>query len=209
MVTFGSVSKVTYRVVIDVYNWLLPLVSINILWFLMSLTIILMPPATAALYEIAYLAKRGHGPEIRTYLVSTRRWALRSWLWGLLNALFYGVALISLRFYSAQTGIVQIGLIICLANVLITLFVQYYFWPYVMLQKQVSFCIAARNALFTFLGDPTLVILCALTSTLLLVTSALLLIPLVVITPVTIAFLAVYSLLDWLEQRGLLESPNQ
>lgn len=196
-------SKVTYRVVIDVYNWLLPLVAINILWFLMSLTIILLPPATAALYEIAYLAKRGHGPEIRSYSLAVRRWAVRSWLWGLFNILFCIVTLVALRFYS--TSGTPVVLIFCIAYVFIILLAQYYFWPYIMLQELVSLRIAARNSLFTLLGDPLFVILCGLLSVLLLVVSAVFVFPLVVITPIAVAFLAVYSLLDWLEGRGLLD----
>lgn len=196
-------SKVTYRVVIDVYNWLLPLVAINILWFLMSLTIILLPPATAALYEIAYQARRGHGPEIHSYLLAVRRWAVRSWLWGLFNLVFCIVTLVAFRFYS--TGGTPLVLIFCVAYVFIILLAQYYFWPYAILHESISLLVAARNSLFTLLGDPPLVIFFGLLSTFLLVISTVFVFPLVVITPVTIAFLAVYSLLEWLEGRGLLD----
>ena len=70
--------KIIERVGADLYNWLLPLVTINILWFLFSLTILLLPPATAALYEIAYSANNGRSPYIRDFLGAVRRWMVTS-----------------------------------------------------------------------------------------------------------------------------------
>jgi len=192
----------------DVYNWLLPLVTINILWFLLSLTVILMPPATVALYDVAYEAKRGRSPEIRLYLHSVRRWLLPGWIWALLNTGLALIALFAFSFYGTQPGVAQIALVICIAYTAVILLAQYYFWPYVMLQVQVSLRTAARNALFTLLGDAPLVLFYGLLSFFLLATSALLLIPLVILAPVVVAFLSVYSLLDWVERRKLIQPPG-
>jgi uncharacterized membrane protein YesL len=188
----------------DVYNWLLPLVTINILWFLLSLTVILMPPATVALYDVAYEAKRGRSPEIRLYLRAVRRWLVPGWIWALINTGLALVALFAFSFYGTQPGVAQIALVICIAYSAVIVLAQYYFWPYVMLQIQVSLRTAARNALFTLLGDAPFVLFYGLLSLFLLVTSALLLIPLVILAPVVGAFLSVYSLLDWVERRKLI-----
>jgi hypothetical protein len=192
----------------DVYNWLLPLVTINILWFLLSLTVILLPPATVALYDVAYEAKRGRSPEIRLYLRAVRRWLVPGWIWALINVGLALITLFAFSFYSAQPGAAQIALVICIAYTAVLLLAQVYFWPYVMLRVQVSLRAAARNALFTLLGDAPFVLFYGLLSLFLLATSALLLIPLVILAPVVVAFLSVYSLLDWVARRKLIEPPQ-
>src|SRR5688572_19556656 len=88
------------RLFSDVYNWLVPLTAINILWFLMSLTIILLPPATAGLFHVAYLVTRGEGPSVSEYFAGVLRWFWYSWLWGLTVVVFMGVAAFGLTFYS-------------------------------------------------------------------------------------------------------------
>jgi hypothetical protein len=163
-----------------------------------------MPPATVALYDVAYEAKRGRSPEIRLYLRAVRRWLVPGWIWALINTGLALVALFAFSFYGTQPGVAQIALVICIAYSAVIVLAQYYFWPYVMLQIQVSLRTAARNALFTLLGDAPFVLFYGLLSLFLLVTSALLLIPLVILAPVVGAFLSVYSLLDWVERRKLI-----
>ncbi len=43
----------------DVYYWLIPLVMINLAWLVLSLTVILWPPATAALYTATWQPRSG------------------------------------------------------------------------------------------------------------------------------------------------------
>lgn len=185
------------QAVIDVYNWLLPLVTINILWFLLSLTVVLLPPATAALYEVAYQAKKGHGPGVQSFLAAVRHWLLWSWLWGV-GCTFVGViAAVALRFYSAQQS--DVLLIITGAMLIFVGCIQFYFWPYVMAQETPHLPRAIRNAAFTVLADPLLTLVYGGITLLLLVISVVLVAPMVLITPIMVAFLGVYSLLDWLD----------
>ena len=192
------------RVVVDVYTWLVPLVVINILWFLMSLTIILMPPATAALYEVAFLATQGHCPEVQGFLAAIRRWLLKSWLWGAATLFLALVSVVALRFYGApQTALEAFAFVISGAFVIFMWLVQFYFWPYVFLQERPQMLLAVRNAVLTVLADPLLLLVNAGAALLLLVVSVLLIAPAAVITPVAIAFLGNYSLRDWLNHHGL------
>jgi Protein of unknown function, DUF624 len=194
------------RTLLDVHNWLLVLVAINILWTIMSLTILLLPPATAALYEVAYRAYRGHGPTIPDYLAGVRHWLFKSWIWGIALGVFGSLAIFALRFYQAQAGTLGFFLSILMAMLIMLMAaVQFYFWAYMVIQDQPSLIGNTRNALFTVLGDPLLILLNGGAATVFGIISLLLIVPFVLIAPVSIAFLSVYSLVDWLDNRGILQ----
>ncbi len=193
------------QVAIDIYNWLLPLVTINILWFLLSLTVVLMPPATAALYEIAYLAKKGHDPDIRTFLAAIRRWLLKSWLWGAGCLLLVVLAGVALQFYSAQQNPIGNLLLTVTGAILIFIaLIEFYHWPYMMAQETPHLVSAVRNAALTVLADPLMPLIYGSIVLLLFVFSVVLIAPIALITPTVVVFLGVYSLLDWLEHHSLL-----
>jgi hypothetical protein len=198
------------RVVVDVYTWLVPLVTINILWFVMCLTIVLMPPATAALYEVAVLATQGHSPEVQGFLLAVRRWLLKSWLWGAATLFLTLASILALSFYGTpRTALEALSFVISAAFVIFVWLVQFYFWPYVFLQEKPQILLAVRNAVLTVLADPVLLLINAGVALLLLAPSVVLIAPLVVITPVTIAFLGSYSLRDWLNHHGLAQDAKR
>ena len=194
-----------HRVALDVYNWLLPLVTINILWFLLSLTVVLMPPATAALYEIAYLAKKGHDPDIQAFLAAIRRWLLKSWLWGAGYLLLVVLVWVALQFYTAQQNPIGNLLLTVTGAILIFIsLVEFYHWPYMMAQETPHHVWAVRNAAFTVLADPLMPLIYGGITLLLFLVSVVLIAPMVLITPTVAVFLGVYSVLDWLEHHSLL-----
>jgi len=201
--------KPIYRVIKDFYNWLLPLVVINILWVFMGFTLVLLPPATAALYETAHRAARGEGPRVTMFLQAVRRWLLRSWLWGVPTGFLLVAGFIALSVYSSMDS--AFGPALTLATVLILLLlymIQFYFWPYVMLQEKASFREAARNALFTTLGDPLLPLINAGLVLISLLLGLVLIAPIIFFVPVFSAFLGVYSLRAWLIHHDLLDAPD-
>jgi hypothetical protein len=193
------------RAAADIYSGLVALAAINTLWFAMSLTVVLLPPATAALYQIAAEVNRGRGPYVRDYLAAVRRLWLKSWLWGGLTLALGAVSAFAVLFYGAQQppfNVIFLGI----SGTMIILMgaVQFYFWPYMVLQAKPQMAQAARNALFTILGDPLLLMNVGL-ALLLLIPSVILIAPLILITPVTIAFLGTYSLHDWLERHHFVQ----
>jgi uncharacterized membrane protein YesL len=201
--------KPIQHALIDVYNWLLPLVTINILWFVLSLTVVLLPPATAALYGTAFQANRGEEPSVRGFLNATRHWLTKSWIWGVITLLLTIASIVAIEFYSFQQT--DIGNILVVVNTLLIVFiglVQFYFWPYMLQQDHPQIRAAFRNAAFTVLGDPLFVLFNVSITLVLLGVSILLIAPIAIITPITIAFLGVYSLQAWLELRDLLPSDN-
>ncbi len=196
------------RMAIDVYAWLIPLAMVNLIWFLLCLTVILIPPATAALYEVAYDATKGYSPGVGDYLGAVRRWLFKSWLWGAATALFIVAAVVALNFYAGQQSpIGDLLFAITGGFVILIWMIQFFFWPYVVLQQEARLLLAARNALFTVLGDPLLALLNGGLALVLLAVSVILVAPLALITPAAMALLGTYSLREWLLHHHLLEGP--
>jgi hypothetical protein len=193
------------RVIADLYNWLLPLVTINILWFVLSLTLVLLPPATAALYEIAFQANGGREPYVRDYLSAMRKWFVKSWIWASITLWLVLVSISSITFYD------RVGNVLLIASILLTGFVglvQLYFWPYMLFQEHPRITTAFRNAALTVLGDPLFALSTAGITILLVTVSVLLIAPIVVFTPIVVAFLGIYNLRAWLEHKALLPVNN-
>jgi hypothetical protein len=204
-VPFDDDQPVLLRLVLDLYNWLVPLAAINIIWLFMSVTIILLPPATAALFHVAHLVIRGEGPTVGNFLAGIRKWWLKSWLWGLTLAAYVVISFFALTFYSAMTSPVGIVLFAISAVVILVIgLTQFYFWPYLMLQEQPSILLALRNSALTVLGAPLLVLLNVVIALVLLAVGLALLVPFAFFVPVTIAFLSTYTLVNWLKRRDML-----
>ncbi|MBZ0294250.1 MAG: DUF624 domain-containing protein, partial [Anaerolineae bacterium] len=94
--------KPIYLAAVDLYDWLFPFIAINVLWFVCSLTVILLPPASAALFEIAQRAYDNDMPTPRTFFSAMRRWWWRSWLWAGFNLVLVAAVAFSFQFYRTQ-----------------------------------------------------------------------------------------------------------
>jgi hypothetical protein len=187
-------------VVIDLLDWLFPFVAINVVWLLASLTVILLPPATASLFETAYKAHRGYAPDMRSFRSGIRRWFFKSWLWASGNLIVLALAFL----LGANSGGHPIVLAIAGVIPALLLIGQFYFWPYVMLQDHPELLRALRNSIFSALGGlPYLISYLALV--LFIVIPAIVTIaPFLLIVPTLIAMLATYSLIGWLAHEGIL-----
>lgn len=193
------------RVARDWLNWALPLVAINIIAVLLSLTVVLLPPALVALYVVAWRAYQGEAPQVGMFWQAMRRWWLASWLWALVTLLLVLAFVAATFFYSQQPGV--LATIMQVGNHAVSIFaglVQFFFWPYMVMQEQPRALVAVRNAIFTILGDPFYTLLYVGLALILLALSVLTIAPVAVLTPVALAFLAVYSLGDWLTHHGHL-----
>ena len=84
--------------------------------------------------------------------------------------------------------------------------IQFYFWPYVVLQTKADFRQAAHNATFTILGDPLWAFFNAGLALVVLIVGIIFIAPLIFIVPVFMAFLGVYSLRAWLLHHDLLDA---
>lgn len=194
------------QVALDIQDWLMMLAAVNILWFMLSLTVILLPPATLALYDVAYAAYRGRYPTPRLFLSSVLERLFVGWGWGIVNSFVLLFAITTARYYYAlatPTADFFRGVVIFVTVAFFAL--QFYFLPYLAMQEKPTIYQAARNALFTTFADPFLLLLNGGIAFIILVPAVVIVAPLILIVPIAIALLATYSLLGWLTHHGLID----
>jgi uncharacterized membrane protein YesL len=192
-------------VVIDLMDWLFPFAAVNLCWVVCSLTLIGLPPATAALFDLAHRAYQGDAPSVRRFFAALRRWAVVSWVWAGAN-----LALILLALWLAsRLRDASVLMALPLAAAALILLSQCYVLPFLNLQDQPRVGQAIRNSIYTALGDPLFWAFIVGMSAFVLVTSVIVVAPLLLIAPVAIALFVTYSLIAWLRRRGLLDVPDR
>jgi hypothetical protein len=195
------------RAIGDVFAYLLQCVMINLVWAAMSLTIILMPAATAALFEVARLAEAGERPALAEFFTAFWGWLIKGWIWGAAVVLWLSGSLTALGFYASQSDDVAsilLGISVVVAFILwATLF---YFWSYMALERDPSIWRSFRNAFLTTLADPVHALVTAGFALLLIIVGALFIVPVVLLVPVLVAFISVYSLKAWLIHHDVLKT---
>jgi uncharacterized membrane protein YesL len=186
-------------------DWLFPFAAVNLCAVLVSLTVVGAPPAIAALFDLAYHAYHGEAPSVRRFFAALRRWLIVSWLWVGANLL-----LISLAFGAARLlRDTPILMSLPLAAAALILLSQCYVLPYLNLQDQPRLGQAIRNSVFTALGDPLHWAFTAGVSAFVLVTSVILVAPLLLITLAALAVFSTHTLIAWLHLRHLLDMPTR
>lgn len=194
------------RTFADFYVWLFPLAVINLIWLGLSMTVVLLPPATAALYDVAYRATQHETPEISSYLRAVRTWFFKSWVWAIFTALIVVIWGVAFFFYSTNQSSLAVFLSgFVLLGGIIFLGIQFYFWPYMVMIEKPGFGQIIRNATLTLLANPFYALVNAGLAIILWALSFFLLAPIAFITPALVAFLSVYSLRGWLTHHGFLD----
>lgn len=194
----------------DVQDWLLMFGAVNLTWFGLSVTLIMLPPATAALYDLAYAAYRGVYPTPRRYLGFVRERLITGWIWGLANILLLVMAGVTIRFYAEQgTAFTELLRGVTIFITLLAVIAQFYLWPYMAIQEEPNLLGSLRNAAFTSMADPMLLILNGGLTLFILIPGIVVLAPMMLIVPVFLALVGTYSLVDWLVRQGIIEDPRE
>jgi len=194
----------------DWYNGMIGLVVMNFLWLIMSLTVVLLPPATAGLYVVTNSIGHGTGGRIEDMLPGARAYALLSYRWALVN-IVVGVALaVSFSFYGATDtilGIIIQALFVTAGVVWIAM--QFFVWPFLIEQEVKQLRLALKNALFLTLANPvyTFVLLGAVG--LALVLSVISMLPLAVFATSFISLLGNRAVIERLKTYGKLPGSVQ
>jgi uncharacterized membrane protein YesL len=154
----SSFSKPFEIILIALKDWWrdwVNMAALNLGWLLCWATIILGPPATFTLYEIAHEFVNGKSFEYRELPRMMRRHFLRSWLWLLLNVcLAFGVYL-NLLYYSRLAPLWNLLLLLLTLWVALAwIVVQFYALPFLMASQKPQLFLAFRNAFLTMLASP-------------------------------------------------------
>lgn len=153
--------RVIGRAVRDWWRDWVNMAALNLALLLCWLTIILGPPATFVLYAALHEHVYGRSFELRETPSLLRRYALKSWLWLLYNALVAGGVWLNLQVYTPNTPWMAALRLLSLGVGALWLALQFYALPYMLEQDRPSLRRAYHNALLTVLASPlyTLVII--------------------------------------------------
>jgi uncharacterized membrane protein YesL len=140
---------------IDAYVALIPLITLNLVWFIISLPVVTAIPATGGLFYATNKLAHGHSADWRTLIEGFRLYFWQSWVIGLISVVLVVVFATNFLFYSfADAGLaVWIrGMVIVLA--LLWLAIQIYLFPLLMEQEHPHLRLALRNSLVIILKRP-------------------------------------------------------
>ena len=87
---------------VDAYVGAIPLIILNVIWFVVSLPIITLIPATGALFYATNQLAHIQSADWRTFFDGFRRYFWQSWGWGLLTVLLVLVIYSNLSYYSVN-----------------------------------------------------------------------------------------------------------
>jgi uncharacterized membrane protein YesL len=197
----GSTFQVYKTVFIDIYDDLLRLIVFNILWFLLTLLVIVAPPAAAGLFYITNELVHRRSVEWTTFFEGFRKYFWLSYRWAIMNTLVLltlGVNILFYRSFEAGWAVWVEGVMIGLAVLWLAL--QIYTFPILLEQTELSLRIALRNSIVIYLRAPgislTLIILLAI----LFVVSTFLQVPWVLLTGAVAAMLINGAMVGALEK---------
>lgn len=141
----------------SVKDWLrhiVPLTTFNLLWLVLSLTVVLWPPATVGLYMVTNRLAYGRAMRLADFGAGARRYFAPGLQWGLLNLAVFAL------FYSGVVYDDTARRVPLLVQVALTLMitgwctVQFYFWPLLLEQTGKGLISAQRSALLLVIAAP-------------------------------------------------------
>lgn len=147
---------VIQNTVFDWWNSMVGLAITNIMWLLLSLTIIFFPPAIAGIYAVTHSMAKGTGQHPEDFLEGARRYAGVSYRWIFANFIVLTLVYSNIVFYSNNVESLFASIIIGIIALLTIVWVimQFYVWPFLMIQTEKKLSLALKNALFLAIASP-------------------------------------------------------
>lgn len=188
-------------VMVDMRDWLFRYSAINLLWFGLSITLILLPPATIGLYHVAWHTYHNEEPSIKLYLAGMKRYFWQSYVWALFMLIVLSTGFSALVYYMTQQ--IFIGIVFSLVVSLLLLGGLFHYLPYLILEKHPLK--ALKLSIFTALADPLNILMNAALIFIFGVPSIIVIAPIMFILPIVLALIGMYNLLNWLYNYDKIE----
>jgi len=136
---------------IDAWDALLPLVVINLAWFILTALIITAIPAYGALYYATNRIAHGETVGLKSFFEGFKEQFWTSWKWGLFSIMVYGLTIINVWFYGRIEGV---GFVI-IQSLFFSFFIMYaimqiYMYPFLLEQEIPSLKTAIKNSFVGF-----------------------------------------------------------
>jgi uncharacterized membrane protein YesL len=202
-----SALRVAGRALRDAWDALVQLALLNLVWFGLSLTVVLMPPATVAMFEATNELARGRSPSLADFVAAVPRHFLPAWGWAILNVAVGIVLGVNLSFYSSPEPLHLALRGLFLLATLLWVVSQLLVWPYRFEQADPSLRLALRNALLTTLAAPVFSIIIGAVVALVVALSVIVLAPIPFFTAAFLGLLGNHVVLDRLVAFGKRPRP--
>jgi uncharacterized membrane protein YesL len=199
--------RVAGRTLRDAWDAFVQLALLNLVWFGLSLTVVLLPPATVAMFEATNELARGRTPAVADFVRAIPRYFLPAWGWAILNVAVGTVLGVNLAFYSNPEPLHLALRGLFLLATLLWVVSQLLVWPYRFEQTDPSLRLALRNALLTTLAAPVFSLILGAVVALVAVLSAVLLAPLPFFSAAFLCLLGNHAVLDRLVAFGKRPRP--
>jgi hypothetical protein len=196
--------RVVRRAVRDAWDALFVVGALNLTWLAMSLTVVLLPPATVALFESMNGLAEGRTPDLGDYLRAVRRRFIGAWVWAIWAVAGLTIAWVNVRYWNDSGGsLVWLSAAFLVLGVLFSVSLLYV-WPFMFRQSEGGIARAIRNSILAVLAAPVFAI--ALAGLLLVVVSisAILILPLAVFLTALVGLIASHAVTDRLRTFGKL-----
>lgn len=188
----------------DAWDGLVAVAPLNIGWLGLALTVILLPPATAALFESMHELAAGRSPGFGDFLRSVRRRFVSAWLWALWASAGFTIVLLNVG-SSVDPADPRAWLSAAVVGLGVLFFVSLlYVWPFMFLQADANLARAIVNSILTVLAAPLFAITIAILLALMVAIGAVLIVPLAIVVPGLIALVASHAVTDRLRSFGKL-----
>ena len=188
--------RVIRRALRDAWDALVAVAPINLAWVGLSVTVVLFPPATAALFESMHELASGRSPGIRDFVGAVRRRFIGGWVWALWGAAGLTIVGLNVRFDPHLTDLrAWLSAAIAVIGILFGVSLLYV-WPFVFLQPDGGLRRAIRNSLLAALAAPLFAIVLAVLLALVVAVGAVLILPLALVIPGLICLVASHAVSD-------------
>ena len=203
-------SSLIWESIRDWYDNAIGLATLNLLWVAISLTVVLMPPATAGMVAVTNSVAHGTGQSWEIFWQNARRYGWLSVRWALLNLFAIVLIVVNFSYYgttnSTLSTIIQI---IVAASGLLWFATQFYFWPFLIEQDRKSVRVGLKNALFLALAEPLFTVMLLSTAGVVILFSIVTVVPLAVVTLSFVSLLANHAVIERLTAYGIIsDSPS-
>ncbi|MDQ2966117.1 MAG: hypothetical protein M3R57_09750 [Chloroflexota bacterium] len=194
--------RVVRRSLRDAWDALVAIAPINLAWAGLGLTLVLLPPATAALFESMHELASGRSPGIRDYIGSVRRRLVDGWAWALWGAAGLTIVGVNVRLDPDPTDPREwVSAAVAVLGILFGVSLLYV-WPFLFLQPDRGLVPAIRNSILATLAAPLFAIVLAVLLALVVAVGAVLIAPLVLVVPGLICLVASHAVTDRLRAWG-------
>lgn len=192
------------RAIRDAWDALFVVGVLNLAWLGLSVTVILLPPATVALFESMDELASGRIPGIREFFVFVRRRFVGAWLWALWAIAGITIASVNIRYWNATGGsLAWLSAAFAVLGVLFGVSLIYV-WPFVFRQSEGGLVRAIRNSILAVLAAPVFALTLAVAVVAIAAVSAVLILPLAVFLTALLGLIATHAVTDRLRAFGKL-----